>query len=62
MSLQHDITHDIYYEDGIEITQAEYEQKYHEWLDNLPEPPDPIPMEEIAEPEELLDIILGGES
>lgn len=60
--LQHDITNDKYYEDGVEITQAEYDQKYQEWLDNLPEPPEPIPVEDIVEADELVEIILGGAS
>lgn len=57
--LQHDITNDKYYYNGVEITKAEYDILWNEWHDNLPPPVPPDPDPEIDDTE-LLNILIGG--
>lgn len=57
--LQHDITNNKFYNDGVEIPEEEYNVLYQEWKDNLP---DPSTEEPDIDDFEALDIILGGES
>lgn len=57
--LQHNKTLNKFYEDGVEITQSEYEAKYQAWKDNLPPPPIPDPNPPIDE-YEAVEILLGG--
>lgn len=56
--LQHDITNDKFYHDGIEITSEEYAILYKEWKDNLPSPSTDEPD---IDDSEAFNIILGGE-
>ena len=60
--LQHDITNNEYYHDGVEITAEDYAELYQEWLDNLPEPAEPVPYDkqeaDAKEIEEALEGIL----
>lgn len=55
--IQHDITNDKYYNDGVEITPEEYAVLHKEWEDSLPPPSTEDPdIDEF----EALDILLGG--
>lgn len=54
--LQHDITNNKYYEEGVEINKSEYETKYHDWFINLPGPVDVIEHIETDPEEKLLNI------
>jgi hypothetical protein len=57
--LQHDITNNKFYHDGLEITREEYDVLWKEWHDNLPPTPPPDPDPEI-EDAEVYDILFGG--
>lgn len=57
--LQHDITNDKYYLDGVEIAKEEYDDLYAEWERNRPAPAPPDPDPEIDDAE-LLEILMGG--
>lgn len=57
--LQHDITNNKFYNDGVEIPEEEYNVLYQEWKDNLP---DPSTDEPDIDDSEAFNIILGGES
>lgn len=57
--LQHDITNDKYYHNGIEVTAEEYVELYNIWK-TLPSPePEPYDLTEEASPEDVADA-LGG--
>lgn len=56
--LQHDMTNNKYYHDGVEITETEYNALWQEWHDNLPPTPPVDPDPDIDEVE-LAAILLG---
>lgn len=56
--LQHDITNNKYYHDGVEISAEEYAVLRKEWEDNLPPPSTGEPDE--IDDAEAFEIIFGG--
>ena len=57
--LQHDITNDKYYYNGVEVSEQEYTVLWLEWQANIPPPPPIDPDPEIGD-DELLEILMGG--
>lgn len=55
--LQHDITNNKFYHDGVEITAEEYAVLHKAWEDNLPPPSTEEPdIDDL----DAFDILLGG--
>lgn len=59
--LQHDITNDKYYYNGVEITKEEYDVLWQDWHDHLPPPAPPDPDPDIDDAE-AFQFLFGGES
>ena len=57
--LQHDETNGKFYYNGVEISEAEYNELFAEWERSRPEPPAPDPDPELDD-EQALAILLGG--
>ena len=57
--LQHDITNNKFYHNGVEVTEEEYNVLWQEWHDNPPPQPPPDPDPDV-EDDEAFSIIFGG--